>query len=82
MDLKLGDDIYDSFRTYQTKLLREYDVLAAEFGFRVVDARQSIVSIQNDLRRQIEQFLNTSSPSVVLVPGQETDGSDLPGLDT
>src|SRR5260370_18830991 len=24
MDLKTGDDIYDSFRTYQNKLLREY----------------------------------------------------------
>src|SRR5437667_6355468 len=37
MDLKHGDDIYDSFRTYQQKLLREYSSMADEFHFRVVD---------------------------------------------
>ncbi|MBI1876561.1 MAG: thymidylate kinase [Acidobacteria bacterium] len=57
MDLKLGDDIYDSFRTYQNKLLREYTGLAEEFGFRVVDARQPIELIQNQLRQQIGAFL-------------------------
>jgi len=57
MDLKLGDDIYDSFRAYQGKLLREYNSLSEEFGFRVIDARQSVERIQDDLRRQIGAFL-------------------------
>jgi dTMP kinase len=57
MDLKLGDDIYDSFRSYQTKLQREYNALADEFGFRTVDARQPIDKIQQELRRQIGTFL-------------------------
>lgn len=57
MDLKVGDDIYDSFRTYQNKLLREYSTLAEEFGFRVVDARQPIDAIQDQLRQQIGAFL-------------------------
>jgi dTMP kinase len=57
MDLKLGDDIYDSFRAYQGKLLREYNSLAEEFGFRVVDGRQPIDRIQEELRRQIGEFL-------------------------
>lgn len=57
MDLKLGDDIYDSFRAYQNKLLREYTALAEEFGFRVVDARQPIDVIQDQLRQQIGPFL-------------------------
>ena len=48
MDMKLGDDIYESFRTYQAKLLREYNALGEEFGFRTLDARQSIDKIQND----------------------------------
>jgi len=60
MDLKLGDDIYDSFRTYQSKLLREYAALADEFGFRTIDARQSIDRIQRELRRQIAEFLGSS----------------------
>ena len=57
MDLKHGDDIYDSFRTYQNKLLREYASMAEEFHFRVLDARRPIVVIQEELRRQVGAFL-------------------------
>src|ERR1700680_827707 len=57
MDLKTGDDIYDSFRTYQNKLLREYGSMADEFHFRTVDARRSVNHIQVELRRQVEAFL-------------------------
>jgi dTMP kinase len=57
MDLKTGDDIYDSFRTYQSKLLREYSSMADEFHFRVVDARRSIDKIQDELRRQVAAYL-------------------------
>jgi dTMP kinase len=60
MDLKLGDDIYESFRTYQAKLLREYKALGEEFGFRTLDARQSIDKIQKDLRNQIGAFLGVN----------------------
>src|SRR5512142_2182798 len=64
MDLKHGDDIYDSFRTYQNKLLREYASMADEFHFRVVDARRSVDRIQDDLRRQVEAFLTASDKPV------------------
>lgn len=57
MDLKGGDDIYDSFRSYQNKLLREYHSMADEFHFRTIDARRPVEVIQEDLRRQIQAFL-------------------------
>ena len=57
MDLKTGDDIYDSFRAYQNKLLREYSSMADEFHFRNVDARRSVDRIQEELRRQVGVFL-------------------------
>jgi len=57
MDLKSGDDIYDSFRAYQNKLLREYSSMADEFHFRVIDARRSVDHIQDELRKQVEAFL-------------------------
>jgi dTMP kinase len=56
MDMKSGDDIYDSFRTYQNKLLKEYGSMADEFHFRVVDARRTIDRIQDELRRQVDAF--------------------------
>src|SRR5499427_3703204 len=57
MDLKSGDDIYDSFRTYQGRLLKEYASMADEFHFRVVDARRSVEKIQDELRKQVDAFL-------------------------
>jgi dTMP kinase len=57
MDLKTGDDIYESFRTYQSRLLREYASMADEFNFRVLDARRRIDKIQEELRKQVEAFL-------------------------
>jgi dTMP kinase len=60
MDLKHGDDIYDSFRTYQGRLLREYASMADEFHFRSVDARRPIEQIQEELQRQVAAFLEPS----------------------
>src|SRR4051812_5918910 len=60
MDMKLGDDIYESFRAYQRSLLREYTSMADEFGFRVLDARRKVDVIQDELRRQIGAFLAES----------------------
>jgi len=57
MDLKAGDDIYESFRSYQRTLLKEYAAMADEFGFRVIDGRKSVNSIQDVLRRQVGEFL-------------------------
>jgi dTMP kinase len=63
MDLKHGDDIYDSFRAYQQKLLREYTSMADEFHFNVVDARRSIDKIQDELRRKVQGFLEPQQPT-------------------
>ncbi len=61
MDLKHGDDIYDSFRAYQGRLLREYASMADEFHFSVLDARRSIDHIQTELQRQVGAFLEKSA---------------------
>src|SRR3954466_1173649 len=70
MDLKTGDEIYDSFRSYKNKLLREYASMADEFHFRILDARRSIDRIQDELRRQVGAFLEpaektTETPALV-----------------
>ena len=63
MDMKLGDDIYESFRAYQRSLLREYTSMADEFGFRVLDAKRKVDVLQDELRRQIGAFLAESDVS-------------------
>ena len=63
MDMKLGDDIYESFRAYQKALLKEYASMSDEFGFRTLDARRKVDVIQDELRRQIGAFLAESEAS-------------------
>jgi len=64
MDMKAGDDIYESFRTYQRQLLKEYASMADEFDFRVLEAKKSVNAIQEELRRQIGDFLgNAETPA-------------------
>ena len=60
MDMKIGDDIYESFRGYQRSLLKEYASMAEEYNFRVLDARRKVEVIQDELRRQIGAFLAES----------------------
>jgi thymidylate kinase len=65
MDMKSGHDIYDNFRAYQRQLLKEYAAMADEFGFRVIDGRKSVTVIQDELRRQIGEFLQAADVSPV-----------------
>lgn len=57
MHLKLGSDIFDSFRRYQARILREYDRMTEEFGFVTVDAQQPVDAIQQELRTTIGRYL-------------------------
>ena len=60
MDMKLGDDIYESFRAYQRGVLKEFASMSDEFNFRILDARRKVDVIQDELRRQIAAFLAES----------------------
>jgi dTMP kinase len=57
MHLKLGSDIFDSFRRYQARILREYERMTEEFGFVTVDAQQPVDAIQQELRTTIGRYL-------------------------
>jgi dTMP kinase len=57
MHLALGSDLYDSFVRYQGELIGEYDRLADEFGFVMVDARDSVDTIQGQLRHHVAAYL-------------------------
>lgn len=63
MDLHLGEDLYDSFIEYQTRMLKVFDRLTGEYGFHVLNASRSVRSVGNDLRRAIAAVLDESAPS-------------------
>lgn len=57
MDLRLGTDLYDSFKKYQSLLIEEFDKMTEEFGFEVIDARKSPEEIQEELRAKLSPLL-------------------------
>ncbi|MBP7295051.1 MAG: dTMP kinase [Acidobacteria bacterium] len=50
MDLGLSPDIYDSFRIFQSRVMAQYDLMADEFSFTVVDATRPIHDQQKIVR--------------------------------
>jgi hypothetical protein len=57
MDLYSAEDMYDSFRKYQSALLDQFDRLAEEYQFEVVDARDDPRVIFAHLRERILRVL-------------------------
>jgi len=64
MDLRLGTDLYDSFKKYQSLLIEEFDKMAIEFRFNVVDARKSPEEIQDELKGYILPVLQNHKPVI------------------
>ena len=51
--MRLGDDFYDSFVRYQRRVLREFDKMAKEFNFTVIDASDTYEGTNIALKKQI-----------------------------
>jgi dTMP kinase len=58
MDVPFGEDFYDSFVEYQTRLLREFDHMSVEYGFQVVDASRSIKRVAAELKNAVSQVID------------------------
>jgi len=57
MDLGLSDDIEESFRIFQSRILEEYEKMIDEFGLVVIDATRSIEEQQAQVREIVTQAL-------------------------
>jgi dTMP kinase len=56
MDCHFGDDMYQSFVNYQTRLIRTLDRMAARYGFIDIDAGKSPETIFQELQRHISSL--------------------------
>jgi thymidylate kinase len=57
MDMHLGEDLFDSFKQYQTRMLAVFDSMTEEYGFEIIDATQPIETIYRTLQRKIGRLL-------------------------
>jgi dTMP kinase len=62
MDLRLGEDLYDSFIEYQKSVLKEFDKMTSEFDFQVIDAAKSFEETNRALKQGIIAVLENEEP--------------------
>ena len=58
MDLRLGSDMFDSFKEYQSRVLNQFDGMTSEYGFQVIDADRPADEVADDLRTAIDGVIS------------------------
>lgn len=66
MDLGLSRNVVESFRLFQGRILEEYEAMADEMGFHVIDATGSIEEQQRQMREIVLSELGDSLRESVL----------------
>ena len=62
MDIHPSQNMYDSFIDYQSQLIMQFDQLAEEFGFVVVDAGRPVMDVFAELQDHIQNLLEDQQP--------------------
>jgi dTMP kinase len=57
MDLELSDDLEESFRLFQGRIIEEYEKMVSEFGLVAIDATLSIEEQQAQMRQIVSEAL-------------------------
>jgi thymidylate kinase len=61
MDVHLGQDFYESFIEYQTRMLKVFDRMTDEYGFHVLDASTSVRRVAATLRRAVTRVIESDT---------------------
>jgi len=57
MDMRLGEDLFESFVNYQQRLIDQFDAMSLEYGFEVIDTSHSIEWVTERLKEKILPLL-------------------------
>jgi dTMP kinase len=57
MDMRLGEDLFESFVNYQSHMLEQYETMTTEYGFQVVDASVPVEQLNEQLKHKILPLL-------------------------
>ncbi len=57
MDLRLGNDLYESFVNYQTKLITELNEMSKEYNFVEIDASKEPQDVFLDIKNKMNELL-------------------------
>lgn len=57
MDLRMGEDLYDSFIAYQQRILDQFDHMADRYHFQTINAARPIPQVYAELQKRIAPLL-------------------------
>jgi len=57
MDLNLGEDLYESFVEYQKRLLREFENMAGQYNFQMIETSPNIEDVFEQIKAKIVPLL-------------------------
>jgi dTMP kinase len=62
MDMNLSQDVTESFRTFQSRILAQYDKIVDEYQLITLDATKDIAQQQDAMRRLVDEALKDYKP--------------------
>lgn len=62
MDMGISQDMAESFRIFQSRILAEYDKIVEEYGLTVMDATKDIETQQSEMRQLVSKALEHYRP--------------------
>ena len=62
MDMNLSQDVTESFRTFQPRILAQYDKIVDEYQLITLDATKDIAKQQDAMRRLVDEALKDYKP--------------------
>lgn len=57
MDLRMGEDLYESFIRYQKWLLAEFDKMVGPYGFKLIAPLAPVEDVFTDLRERVDKVI-------------------------
>jgi dTMP kinase len=58
MDVRFGEDMFDSFVNYQTLIIKAFDRMTKRYDFEVIDATESPNRVFENLKRSIDTLFD------------------------
>ena len=58
MDLRLSNDLYESFKIFQGRILDQYLAMSKEFNFVIIDANQAVEKQQVIVRKLVSDRID------------------------
>lgn len=57
MDIGFADNLYDSFCLYQSRLIEQFDSMAEEFGFVIIDANRPASEVFGEIKEHVHGLI-------------------------